>query len=123
MGAGVLRKIVGHAPGSKSAIVSTLIEAQKADVHTENNELRCDVVDVAVPHRKKYYNFLGHKITNTTHPTLRAMAWAAAHRDRVLPHPLCVSLPYMVTGFLKRMSPPCQRFPVGRWLVALQKKN
>ena len=66
MGAGVLRKIVGHAPGSKSAIVSAVIEAQKADVHTENNKLRRDVVDVAVPHRKKYNNFLGHKITNTT---------------------------------------------------------
>ena len=48
MGAGVLRKIVGDAPRSESAIVSTLIEAQKADVHTENNELRCDVVDFAV---------------------------------------------------------------------------
>ena len=59
----------------------------------------------------------------TEHPTLRAMAWAAAHRDRVLSHPLCVSLPYMVTGFLKKMPPPCQRFPVGRWLVALQKKK
>ena len=58
----------------------------------------------------------------TEHPTLRAMAWAAAHRERVLSHPLCVSLPYMVTGFLKKMPPPCQRFLVGRWLVALQKK-
>ena len=57
------------------------------------------------------------------HPTLRAMAWAAAHRDRVLSHPLCVSLPYMVTGFLKKMPPPCQRFPVGRWPVALPKNS
>ena len=51
MGAGVLRKIVGHAPGRKSALVSTLIEAQKADVHAKNNKLGCGPVDVTVPHK------------------------------------------------------------------------